>query len=109
MTAKACPLEVTADDLVHEFPTVFDGQVKTMKGECFKIHLKEEARPFCVTAPRTIPYAYRGKVQQEPHTLESQGIIQQIIEPTEWCVSIVVAPKRDCDNVRICIDFSKLN
>ena len=109
MTAKTCSVEVTADDLVHEFPTVFDGQVKTMKGERFKIHLKEEAKPFCVTAPRTIPYAYRDKVQQELHTLESQGIIQPVTEPTEWCAPIVVAPKRDCDNVRICIDFSKLN
>ena len=80
-----------------------------MKGERFKIHLKEEAKPFCVTAPRTIPYAYRDKVQQELHTLESQGIIQPVTEPTEWCAPIVVAPKRDCDNVRICIDFSKLN
>ena len=109
MTAKTCPVEVTADDLVHEFLTVFDGQVKTMKGERFKIHLKEEAKQFCVTVPRTIPYAYRDKVQQELHTLESQGIIQPVTEPTEWCAPIVVAPKRDCDNVRICIDFSKLN
>ena len=43
------------------------------------------------------------------HTLESQGIIQPVTELTEWCAPIVVAPKRDCDNVRICIDFSKLN
>ena len=45
----------------------------------------------------------------ELHTLESQGIIQPVTELTEWCAPIVVAPKRDCDNVRICIDFSKLN
>ena len=75
MTAKTCPVEVTADDLVHEFLIIFGGQVKTMKGECFKIHLKEEAKPFCVTAPRTIPYAYRDKVQQELHTLKSNGAL----------------------------------
>ena len=78
MTAKTCPVEVTADDLVHEFPTVFDGQVKTMKGERFTILFKKEAKPFCVTAPRTIPCAYRDKVQQELHTLESQSIYNRL-------------------------------
>ena len=30
-------------------------------------------------------------------------------EPTEWCAPIVVTPKKDTDDVRLCVDFSKLN
>ena len=49
------------DKLVQEFPEVFNGQVTTMKGEKFTISLTDNAVPFCVKAPRTIPFAYREK------------------------------------------------
>ena len=57
--------EITADDLVWEFPTVFGRQVRLMDGELFSIKLKNDAKPFCVNAPRSIPYAYRDKVRQD--------------------------------------------
>ena len=70
MTAKTCPVEVIADDLVHEFPTVFDGQVKTMKGECFKIHFKGGGKailchcasnnPICVQRQSSARTSYLG-------------------------------------------------
>ena len=46
----------TADQIMAEFPSVFDGQVRTMPGEQFHISLTEDARPFCVTTPRSIPF-----------------------------------------------------
>ena len=49
--------QVTKEDLINEFPTVFDGQIRTMPGEVFKIVLTEGAKPFCISTPRTIPYA----------------------------------------------------
>ena len=80
-----------------------------MTGETFRIHLKDNAKPFCVSAPRMIPYAYRGKVQKELHSLQAQGIIEPVTEPTEWCAPIVVTPKKNSEDIRICVDFSKLN
>ena len=56
-----------------------------------------------------IPYAYRGKVQKELHSLQAQGIIEPVTEPTEWCAPIVVTPKKNSEDIRICVDFSKLN
>ena len=41
--------------------------------------------------------------------LLSQGIIEPVTEPTEGCVPIVVRPKKDSDDERLCVDFSKLN
>ena len=29
--------------------------------------------------------------------------------PTEWCALIVVTPKKDSDNIRLCVDLSHLN
>ena len=85
---------VTADDLINEFPTVFDGQVRVMKGELFKINLRDDAKPFCISAPRSIPYAYRDKVKKELDSLKSQGIIEPVTCPTEWCAPIVISPKK---------------
>ena len=95
--------------LLAEFPTVFDGKIRTMPGEMFHIALKDNARPFCVNTPRTVPFAYKEKLRKEIDLLVTQGIIQAVTEPTEWCVPIVVAPKKNSDKIRMCVDLSELN
>jgi len=50
-----------AEDIMKEYPTVFDGQVRVMEGEQFHIRLREDAVPFCVKSPRVVPFAYRNK------------------------------------------------
>ena len=80
-----------------------------MDGEEFHIELVDGAQPFCVHTPRTIPFAYREKLQDELALLRSQGIIAPVTTPTEWCVPIVVTPKKDSDRIRLCVDLSRLN
>ena len=88
---------------MSEFPSVFSGKIHTMPGEKFHISLTENAQPFCVTTPRTIPFAYKDKLKNEIDLLTSQGIITPVTEPTEWCSPIVVAPKKNSDRVRVWI------
>ena len=99
----------TTDQIMSEIPSVFDGQIRTMPGETFHISLTDDVRPFCVTTPRTIPFAYQDKLKQEIDLLVDQGIITPVTEPTEWCAPIVVAPKKNSDRIRMCVDLSKLN
>ena len=101
--------EVTTQEIMAEFPTVFDGHIRVMPGELFHITLRDNARPFCVTTPRTIPLAYREKLKKELDLLVEQGIIESVTEPTEWCAPIVVTPKKNSDRIRMCVDLSKLN
>jgi len=77
------PEQAISDDLISEFPTVFEDCVKAMEGESFHIELTEEAKSFCVKTPRAIPYACREKLKAEPETLEAQGIITPVTHPTE--------------------------
>jgi hypothetical protein len=103
------PGQISSEDLINEFPTVFDDQVKPMEGESFHIKLTDEFKPFCVKTPRTIPFAYREKLKLELETLQNQGIITPVTHPTEWCAPIVVTPKKDSDSIRLCVDLSHLN
>ena len=48
------------------------------------------------------------KVKAELTRMEKLGVISRIDEPTEWCAGMVVVPKSS-GQVRICIDFTKLN
>ena len=79
---------MTAEAIMFEFPSVFDGQIRTMPGEKFCISL-------CVTTPHTVPLAYRDKLKSEIDLLTRQGIIAPVTEPTEWCAPIVVTPKKE--------------
>ena len=38
--------ELTTDDFISKFPSVFDGQVQVMTGETLHIYLKDIAKPF---------------------------------------------------------------
>ena len=95
-----------AEDLVGQFPTVFDDRIRIMEREKFHISLTPGATPFCVKTPRTVPFAYRDKLKMELDLLQDQGIIAPV---TEWCAPIVVTPKKGSDHIRMCVDLSRLN
>ena len=93
----------------NQYPTIFDGQIRSMEGEKFHISLTDNARPFCVNRPRSIPFAYREKLKAELDLLQAQHIIAPVVEVTEWCAPIVVTPKKNTDRIRMCADLSRLN
>ena len=37
------------------------------------------------------------------------GVITEIKEPTEWCASMVAVPKKNQEQIRICVDLKNLN
>jgi len=80
-----------------------------MDGEEFHISLTADAKPFCVNTPRSIPFAYRDKLKAELELLQAQHVIAPVTEATEWCAPIVVAPKKDSEKIRMCVDLSHLN
>lgn len=109
MAIQICQTVPTTEQIMAEFPTVFDGQIRTMPGEIFYISLTSDAQPFCITTPRTITFAYRDKLKRKIDLLVEQKVITPVTEPTEWCAPIVVKPKKGTDRVRVCVDLSKLN
>ena len=96
----------TKDFVVREFPTLFDGMIRAMDGEQISYPL---VTPFCITSPRSIPFAYRDKLAAELDLLQQQHIIALITTPTDWCAPIVVTPKKNSDSTHMCVDLSHLN
>ena len=73
-----------------------------------KIRLSEDAKPFAITAARKIPFAWQEQVKKELDELESKGIIKEVEKPTTWCRPMVVVPKKDSNDPRVCVDLTKL-
>ncbi|XP_054272581.1 anoctamin-4-like [Macrosteles quadrilineatus] len=80
-----------------------------MKGENYRIALTQNARPFAVAAPRRVSAPLLSKVKEELDRLHSEGIIEPVVEPTDWCAPIVVVPRKTGDRVRLCVDYTELN
>jgi hypothetical protein len=103
------PPIATKESLMEEFSDVFSGVVTSMKGESFKIHLEPNATAFSVSSPRRIPLPLMDRLKDELQELQKQGIIRPVTEPTQWCAPIVIAPKKDPAQIRLCVDFRHLN
>jgi len=98
------------DSLLEEFADVFNSEeLHPMSGDPMEIQLHPDAKPFCLTTARTLPYAFRDKVKTQLDDMVAKGIIQPVTEPTEWCHPIVAVAKKGTDEVRLTVDLSKLN
>ena len=62
---------------------------------------------FCIYIPRHVPLPLREKVKQELDCMESSSV-KKISKPTQWCVGIVVVPKKE-GKIHICVDLKPFN
>ena len=60
----------TSEEIMQEFPSVFDNQIRAMEGETFHITLVDNVTPFCVKASQSVPFAYRDKLKEELNLLQ---------------------------------------
>ena len=67
-----------------------------------KIHVDPEAtEKFC--GPRSVPYAIKGKIEQELQQLENECVTSEVVKP-EWAALIVPVMKAN-GSVRLCRDY----
>ena len=74
----------------------------------YDIKLKDGANPFCLAAPRRVLLPLQSAVNGETKRMLDNNVISQVTKPTDWCVGIVVVPKKD-GQVRICVDCTHWN
>ena len=78
------------EDILYEYGDVFNG-IGCFNGE-FHITLDRSVPPV-IHPPRRVPEALREQLKKEIGSLESQGIIVKISEPTNWVNSLVCVTK----------------
>ena len=69
--------------ILQEYDDVFESQ-PPMKSEKFKIVLRDDAIPFCISKARQIPVAFQQALKNELDELLAEGIITPVTEATEW-------------------------
>jgi predicted aspartyl protease len=97
------------DALIGEYPDLFDGKCTPMHSGEYTIELEPGAKPVSSGACRNIQLPYIPALKRELESLVEQDIIEKITHATPWLHPIVVVPKKGTADIRLCIDFTKLN
>lgn len=58
---------------------------------------------------RRVPFHLRNKVEAELKRPEAAGIIETVDSATDWVSPIVIAPKKDSYEIRMCVDMVERN
>lgn len=96
--------------LLQSYEDIFDDtSLPKMNGDAFKVHLKPDAQPYAQPKARKTPLPYMDQLKKQLDEMERLGVISSHEEPSPWCHPIVIAPKKDIDELRICIYFTHLN
>lgn len=93
-------------DVFGRFGKMFEGL--GIFAEEYTIKLQEDARPYAIYTPRSVPIPLRQKTKEELERMEKLGVISKVDDPTPWCTGMVVVPKPS-GAVRICVDLKPLN
>lgn len=96
--------ELALEVILDRHQAVSKEGLGTIKNFEAKIVVDADAKPVFSKA-RSVPYAYRSKVEKELERLTELGIIEPI-ESSDWAAPIVCVAKKDAKNsIRICGDF----
>ncbi|GFR31114.1 uncharacterized protein K02A2.6 [Trichonephila clavata] len=86
-----------------KYKDIFDDKLGEISNYEAKLKLRPGVKPiFCRI--RTVPFALKGRVENEIDRLEREGIIEKV-ESSEWATPIVPVVKTD-GSIRLCADYS---
>ena len=89
--------------VVAKHEELFQGGLGKLRGHKVRILVDLDAKPrFCKA--RTIPYAFKAKVEDELERLVKEGTLEPV-QFSEWAAPIVPVLKSDKSSIRICGDF----
>ena len=89
--------------VLDKYPSVFQEGLGRHKSFQAKIYVNPHAKPRFFKV-RTVPYAFRDKVEVELKQLQEEGTLEPV-EVSAWAAPIVPVLKSDKTSVRICGDF----
>ena len=108
-TAGGQPMPEKLRQLLMKYETVYDEEIKPMKGQPLSIALKETGvRPMkCLTA-RNVPLALQEEAMATIEELIRDDVIEKVDEATTWISPAFFVPKKG-PGARLVTDYSHLN
>ncbi|GFV67477.1 uncharacterized protein K02A2.6 [Trichonephila clavipes] len=95
--------EQNLNNLLREYKDIFDDKLGEINNYEAKLKLRYGVKPiFCRV--RTVPFALKGRVENEIDRLEKEGIIEKV-DSSEWATPVVPVVKSD-GSIRLCADYS---
>ena len=92
LATRVDSVEYYSKGIMEKYPSLFNGLGNL--GDEYEIKLKQNAKPFSLYTPKSIPIPLRAKVKKELERMESMGVISKVDEPTPWCAGMVAVPKK---------------
>lgn len=103
-TGANTDVPTTTEGIISKYEDVFEG-LGCLPGE-LHLEVDPEMRPV-QQLPRRIPIPLKSRVTEAIQSMEKNGIIKKVTEPTQWISNMVVIEKPG--KLRTCIDPSALN
>ncbi|GFX47845.1 uncharacterized protein K02A2.6 [Trichonephila clavipes] len=95
--------EQNLNNLLREYKDIFDDKLGEINNYEAKLKLRHGVKPiFCRV--RAVPFALKGRVENEIDRLEKEGIIEKV-DSSEWATPVVPVVKSD-GSIRLCADYS---
>lgn len=99
-------IDTDCQNIIEEYADVFQG-IGEFPGKCNFRDDPDVAPVVC--PPRKIPIALRSRLKDELHSMEKNGVICKITEPTDWVNALVVVESPKTGKLRVCLDPTPLN
>lgn len=72
------------------------------------IPIIQDAKPV-VQAYRRVPVPLEKAVNKKIAEMLDQGIVEKVSGPSKWISPLVVVPRNNSDEIRICVDMRRAN
>ena len=96
-----------ASTLKLDYPEVFNG-IGKLNSRKITLHIDPDVKP--VAQPlRRIPFNLRSKVDDKINELIAHDIIEEVDGPTPRVNPVVIVPKSNSSDIRLCIDMRRAN
>ena len=94
-------------ELLQKYEPLFDGTLGTYNGKQYDIELQDDAKPFHLKRPYSVPHAYKAAFYKEVERLCKIGVLRKINQ-SEWAAGTFLIPKKN-KQIRFISDFRELN
>ena len=104
---RCSPSQETTEQILAQYKELFDNKLGKLLLK-YSIVTDPDIMPI-VRAPHRLSHAMCEHVQNKLQRMESLGIIAAVNEPSNWVSTMVVATKKNKDEIGICINPRDLN